>query len=428
MNVKVESIEKNIVQLEIEVESEKFAQGMQKSFLKNAKKYNVPGFRKGKAPRNMIERVYGEQVFYEDAINIVCPEAYDEAIKQEAIDTVDKPEIDIKTMGAGENLVFTAKVTTKPEIELGEYIGVEIKKIEASVSDEDVENELKKAAEKNSRLITIEDRGVLSGDTVLIDFEGFIDTIAFEGGKASNFELVIGSNQFIPGFEDQLIGQKTGEELEVNVSFPEDYGKEELSGKPALFKVTINEIKLKELPVIDDEFAKDVSEFDTLEGYKFNLKNKLIETAEHKAKHETEDSVINKIAENASVEIPKVMIEKHIDSLVYDFNSRLKYQGLELNKYLEIMGMDLNAFREQFSVKAALDVKIQLVVEKISKVEKTEASQEEIYGELEKLAQNYQQETEEFKKHLREEDIEYIKGNLIFKKTIEMLVKSAKQV
>ncbi|MCX8131338.1 MAG: trigger factor [Clostridia bacterium] len=428
MNVKVENIDKNVVQLEIEVDAAKFEEGMQKSFSKNAGRFNIPGFRKGKAPRKMVERYYGEQVLYEDAINIVCPEAYDKAVEENDIHPVERPEIDIKQIGNGENLIFTAKVTTKPEVELGEYKAVEVNKVEVNVTDEDVEKELNKAAEKNARIITVEDRPVQSGDITVIDFEGFIDDVAFEGGKGTNYELTIGSGQFIPGFEDQLIGAKAGDEIDVNVSFPEDYGKEELAGKPALFKVKVNEIKVKELPALDDEFAKDVSEFDTLDAYKDSLKEKLTKDAEHKAKHQTEDAIIDKVVNNASVEIPKVMIEKRIDNLVYDFDMRLRYQGLDINKYIEIMGMDANSFRGQFESRAEGEVKSQLVLEKVSKVENITVADDEVSEEIKKMAENYKQSEEEFKKHLKEDDIEYIKNSLVMKKTVDFIVENAKIV
>ncbi|MCX7842046.1 MAG: trigger factor [Clostridia bacterium] len=428
MNVKVENIEKNVVQLEIEVDAAKFEEGMQKSFIKNAKKFNIPGFRKGKAPRKMVERYYGEQALYEDAINFVCPEAYDEAVEKNNIHPVERPEIDIIQIGNGDNLIFTAKVTVKPEVELGNYKGVEVEKIEVNVADEDVEKELNKVAEKNARIITVEDRPVQSGDTAVIDFEGFIDGVAFEGGKGSNYSLVIGSGHFIPGFEEQLIGVASGSEVDVNVSFPDDYGNDELAGKPALFKVKVNEIKVRELPVLDDEFAKDVSEFDTLDEYKQDLKKKLVEKAEHDAKHQTEDNIIKKVVENAAVDIPQVMIERQIDRHVQDFDLRLRYQGLDLKKYLEVMGMENDAFRAQFVKRAENEVKTHLVLEKISKVENVQASEEELQQEIKKMAGNYRQSEEDFKQHLREEDIEYIKDSVIIRKTVDILVQNAKIV
>lgn len=426
MNVKLENIEKNVVQLEIEVDAAKFEEGMKKSFAKNAKSFNIPGFRKGKAPRNVVERYYGEQVLYEDAINYVCPEAFDEAVESNDVHPVDKPEIDIKQIGNGQNLIFTAKVTVKPEVVLGQYKGVEVEKVEAKITDEDLENELKKVAEKNSRLITVEDRGILKGDTAIIDFEGFIDGEAFNGGSGTDFNLVIGSGQFIPGFEDQLIGAKAGDDVEVNVTFPENYNAAELAGKAAMFKVKVKEIKIKELPEIDDEFAKDISEFETLDAYKEDLRNKLMESAEHKAEHENEDNVINKVVDNATIDIPKVMIEKNTDNIIYDFDMRLRYQGMDLENYLKIMGMDVQTFRGQFADRSEKQVKSQLVLEKISKDENIEASEEEISQEIKKLAENYQQNEEDFKKHLSADDIEYIKGNVIVKKTIDFLVENAK--
>jgi trigger factor len=428
MSVKVENIEKNVVQLEIEVDAAKFEEGMQKSYVKNVKRFNIPGFRKGKAPRKMIERYYGEQVLYEEAINFVCPEAYEKAVEENSLNPVDKPEIDVQQIGEGKNLIFTAKVTLKPEVELGDYVGVEVNKIEINVTDEDVDKELKKAAEKSARIITVEDRPVQDGDITVIDFEGSVDGVPFDGGKATNYSLTIGSGQFIPGFEDQLVGQKVGDQLDVNVNFPEDYGKEELNGKPALFKVKINEIKVKELPDLDDEFAKDVSEFDTLQEYKSDLKKKLVENAEHQAKHDTEDAIIGKIVENATVDIPAVMIEKHIESLVRDFDMRLRYQGLELQKYLEIMGMDLSAFRGQFTNRAENEVKTQLVLEKIAKIENPEVSEDAVNEEIKKLAENYKQSEEEFRKHLGEDDIQYIRENLVIRKTVDFLVSNAKIV
>ena len=428
MNVKVENIEKNVVQLEIVVDAAKFEEGLRKAFAKNASRFNVPGFRRGKAPRKIVERYYGAEVLYEDAFNIVCPEAYDEAISSNNIQPVDRPESDIKQIGQGQDLIFTAKLTVKPEVELGQYMGVEVNKVEVNVTDEDVENEIKRTAERNSRIIDIDDRPLQENDIAVIDFEGFIDGVAFEGGKAENYELTIGSGTFIPGFEDQLIGRNKGDEVDVNVTFPEDYHNKDVAGKPALFKVKINGIKVKELPVIDDEFAKDVSEFDTLEEYKEDVRKKLIKNAEHMAEHELQDNVVAKVVENATVDIPKVMVERHIDNLVSDFDLRLRYQGLDLNKYMEIMGMDTDTFRGQFAQRAENDVKTQLVLEKISKVENVEVTEEEVDNEIKTMAENYRQDVEEFKKHLHDDDIEYIKDNLVMRKTVDLLVKNAKIV
>ncbi|HOM02763.1 MAG TPA: trigger factor [Acetivibrio sp.] len=426
MVVKVEKKDKNIVELEIEVEAAKFEEAVQKAYQKNSQKFSVPGFRRGKAPRNIIERYYGKEVFYEDAINIACADAYDKAIEENDIFPVDRPNINIKKVGEGENLVFTASVTVKPEVELGEYKGVEVEKIEVNITDEDVEKELKAVAEKNARIMSVEDRGIQKGDLADIDFEGFIDGEPFEGGKASGYVLEIGSGTFIDGFEDQLIGGRPGDDIEVNVTFPEDYGKEELAGKPALFKVIVNDVKVKELPEIDDEFAKDVSEFDTLEEYKESIRKKLTEGAEHKAKHELEDKVIAKVMENAQVDIPEVMIERQIDSIVRDYNMRLSYQGLDLDKYLMIMGIDYDTFRSQLRDRAHDDIKRQLVLEKVAKVEDMKVSDEEFDEETEKIAKSYNMEQEDFKKHLRDDDIEYIKATILFKKAVDFLVQSAK--
>lgn len=423
MNVKVMNIEKNVVQLEIEVDAAKFEEGMQKSFLKNAKRFNIPGFRKGKAPRKIVERYYGEQVLYEDAINFVCPEAYDEAVEKNNIHPVDMPEIDIKQIGGGQNLIFIAKVTVKPEVQLGDYKGVEVKKVEVNITDEDVQRELNRIAERNSRIITVEDRPVQAGDIVDIDFEGFVDGEPFEGGESQNYSLVIGSGHFIPGFEEQLIGANAGDSVDVNVTFPEDYHRNELAGKHALFRVKINEIKVKELPVIDDEFAKDVSEFDTLEEYKADIRKKLVEKAEREARNRMEDEIIEKVVENACVDIPRVMIEKRIDGYMAEYNYGFQHRGTSLEEYMEMMGVDEKTFREGFVKKAEKEVKTQLVLEKVGQVENIDASKEEIDEEIEKMAKNY---GEEFKKHLDDDDIKYIKSTVIVRKTVDFLFENAK--
>ena len=428
MSVKMEKKEKNIIQLEIEVDAAKFEEGLHKSYLKNVKRFNVPGFRKGKAPRSIVERHYGEEVLYEDAINIVCSEAYDKAVEENDIHPVDRPDIDIKQIGKGQNLIFVADVTVRPEVTLGQYKGVEVEKVKAMVTEDDVDKEIEKIAEKSARLITVEDRGIEKGDIADLDFEGFIDGVPFEGGKASGYRLEIGSGNFIEGFEEQLMGAKPGDDVEVNVTFPEDYSSEELAGKAALFKVIINDVKIKELPVLDDEFAKDVSEFDTLEEYKSDIRKKLTEAAEHKATHETEDRIINKVNENSSVDIPDVMIQKHIDNLIRDFDSRLRQQGLDLEKYLSIMDMGYVDFRSQFEKRAEAEVKTQLVLDAVCKAENIQATEDEFNEELIKIAENYQQDLEQFKQHLQKNDIEYIKDTIKIRKTIGLMVENAKIV
>lgn len=428
MSVKVENVEKNVVRLEIELDAATFEDGIKKAYFKNVRKFNVPGFRKGKAPRNIIERYYGEQVFYEDAINEVFPEAYEKAVEENKLDPVERPSIDIKQIGKGENLVLTATVTVKPEVELGQYKNVEVEKKAVLVTEADVEKEIESVADKNSRLVSVEDRAIQNNDTAVIDFEGFLDGVAFEGGKGEDYSLVIGSGHFIPGFEEQLVGVSAGADVDVNVTFPEDYQQKELAGKLANFKVKVKEIKVKEIPQIDDEFVKDVSEFDTLEEYKADIRKKITESAEHKAKHETEDEVIKKVVENAKVEIPDVMVENRIDSIVRDFDYRLRYQGLELAKYLEIMGRSMDEFRSEFKERAADEVKTQLVLEKVKNTEEITATEEEITEELSNLAKNYNQDVEEFKKHISADDMEYVTAMVTSRKTIDLLVESAKIV
>ena len=426
MNVKTEQIEKNIVQLEIEVDAAKFEEGMQKAYIKNAKRFNIPGFRKGKAPRKIIERYYGDVVFYEDAINIVCPEAYDEAVKETKIEPIGQPELDIKQIGNGENLIFTAKVTVKPEVVLGEYKGIEVDKIEYNVTEQDVADELKKMQEKNSRLVTIEDRPVQNGDQTVIDFEGFVDGEVFEGGKGENYNLEIGSGQFIPGFEEQLIGKSIGEEVEVNVSFPEEYHAENLAGKPALFKVKVNQIKFKELPELDDEFVKDVSEFDTLDELKQDIQKRMTEEAERKEKQELENAIVDKVVDAATVEIPAIMIENQLDHIARDFDMRLRSQGLDLEKYMQLTGSDMTKFKEQFTSQADKQVKTSLVLEKVGKEEAIAVSDEDFEKEIEKMAEGYKMEVDKLKSMLRPEDMDSIKEDMVITNAVELLVQNAK--
>ena len=339
MNCKVEKTEKaNEVKLEITIEADKFENAMKKVYFQNAKYFNIPGFRKGKAPMNIVEKYYGAQIFYEDAFNEVATEAYDEALAENKIEAVSKPEVDIIQMEKGKDVIFTAVVQTKPEVELAKYKGVEIAKVEYKVEEKDIEHELGHMQEHNSRLITIEDRALENGDISTIDFEGFVDGVAFEGGKAENYELEIGSGALIPVFEDQMVGMKAGEEKEINVKFPEEYFSSELAGKDATFKVKVHEIKKKELPELDDEFAKDVSEFDTLEELKASIKEKLEKSNEQRAKYETEEAAIKAVCENSKLDIPSGMIELEVDNMLKDFEQRLSYQGLKLEQYLNMIG------------------------------------------------------------------------------------------
>ncbi len=426
MSVKIENVEKNVVKLEIEVAAEVFQECMNKAFNKNRMRFNIPGFRKGKAPRAMVERYYGEQALYEDAINFACADAYDKAIDENDIQPVDRPEIDIVQIGNGQSFIFTATVTVKPEVELGEYTGLSAQKDEVVVTDADVEAELNKIAERNSKLVTIEDRAIQQGDTVNIDFEGSVDGVPFPGGTATGYTLVIGSGSFIPGFEDQLVGVSTGSEAEVNVTFPEDYHSEELKGKAAVFKVKVNEIKYKQLPEINDDFASDVSEFETLDEYKTDIRAKLTEQAQSQADRKFEDDIIKKAVDNATVEIPEVMVNHRLDDMMRQFDMQLRYQGMNLEGYLKMMGMDESQIRNDYREHALSDVKTQLVMDKIAQTENIEVTPEEYDAELEQMAQRYRQSVEEMKKHLREDDIEYIKNSVERKKTVALLVDKAK--
>ncbi|HHY78183.1 MAG TPA: trigger factor [Clostridiales bacterium] len=422
MSSKLEKLEKNVATLEITVSAEKLEEGIAKAYIKNAKKFNIPGFRKGKAPRKLIEKYYGEGIFYEDAINEVCPEAYEEAIKEHNLEPVDRPSIDILEIESGKGIVFKAEVTVKPEVELGQYKGIEVEKKEYNVTDEDVENELEILRNRNARIIDVTDRPVKRGDIVTIDFKGFIDDKEFEGGSAENYKLEIGSGRFIPGFEEQLIGATIGNEVDVNVTFPEDYRSEELAGKPALFKVTVKEIKEKELLPLDDEFAKDVSEFDTLEELKADIKRKKLEEAERMAKNEYENDLIKKVVQNAKVDIPEVMIDNQIESMIRDFDYQLRFQGLDLDSYMKYMNISYEEMKQSYKEAAEDRVKTQLVMEAITKAENIEVTDEELEAEVEKTAKQYNQDVEKFRKSLRERDIEYIREGLQLQKTIDFLV------
>ena len=425
MNCKVEKTENaNEVKLEITVDAEKFENAMKKVYFQNAKYINIPGFRKGKAPMNIVEKYYGEEIFYEDAFNEVATEAYEEALTENKIDVVSRPEVDIAQMEKGKDLIFTAVVQTKPEVKLGKYKGIELKKIEYNVTDEDIEHELGHMADRNSRLVTVEDRPVENGDITVIDFEGFVDGVAFEGGKAENHELTIGSNTFIPGFEDQIIGMKTGEEKDINVKFPEEYFSEELKGKDATFKVKLHEIKKKELPELNDDFAKDTSEFDTLEELKKSIKEKLEEENKNKAKYETEDAAIKAVSDATEVEIPSGMIETEIDNMVRDIETRLSYQGMKLDQYLEMMGKSMEDFRKEYEEQAKTSVKTRLTLEAIEKAEKIEPSDEEVDKKLKEMAAMYGKKEDELA--LNEQFMNYIKDSLKGEAVIKFIVDNAK--
>lgn len=425
MSIKVEKTEnKNEVKLEFTIEAEKFEQGMKTVYKKNARYFNIPGFRKGKAPYNIVEKHYGPEIFYEDAFNEVVPEVYEEAIKANNLEVVSSPKIDVTQMEKGKELVFTAVVQIKPEVKLGKYKGIEIPKIEYTVSDEDIEKEIESIADKNSRLVTVQDRAVEDKDVAVIDFEGFVDGVAFEGGKAENHELEIGSHSFIDGFEDQVIGMKVGEEKEINVKFPEKYFSEDLAGKDAMFKVKLHEIKKKELPKIDDEFAKDVSEYDTLEELKASIRKRDEEENEHRAKHEKEDAAIKAVCDNAEVDIPSGMIETELSRIMQDMDMNLSYQGLNLAKYLQMIGKTEEDFKKDYEEQAKESVKSRLVLEAVSKDAKIEVTDADIAEKLEELAKSYGKSKEDLEKN--EELKKYVKENLNYEKTIDYILSNAK--
>ncbi len=426
MNSKLENTKNaNEVKLEITVEAEKFDAAIKKVYFKSAKYFNIPGFRKGKAPMQIVEKYYGKEIFYEDAFNEVAEEALEEAVKENNIEVVSRPNIDVKQIEKGKDLIFEATMQTKPEAELGKYKGIEIKKIEYNVTDEDIEHELGHMQEHNSRLVSIDDRAVESGDIATIDFEGFVDGVAFEGGKAENHDLEIGSNTFIPGFEDQVIGMKIDEEKDIVVTFPKEYFSKELAGKEATFKVKVHEIKKKELPELDDEFAKDVSEFDTLKELKEDIKAKKEKQNEERAKYETQDAVIKALCEDMKVEIPTGMIELEVENMLKDIEQRLSYQGLKLEQYLQMMGKTEEDIKKEYEPQAIEGIKSRLALEAVIKAEKIEATDSELEEKMKEMAKNYGKENDE--EFLKNENVKnYIKQGIASEKAIDFLVKNAK--
>ncbi|MBR4110979.1 MAG: trigger factor [Clostridia bacterium] len=427
MNAKVEKLENSQVKIEITIEAEKFEEAMQKAFFRNAKHFSVPGFRKGKAPRNIVERHYGESILYEEAFNIAAPDVFDEVIKENNIEAVSSPEIDITQIGSGKDLVFTAVVTVKPEIKLGKYKGLKVAKKDYPVTDKEVDEHIKEMAEKNARIVTADKRHKLKkGDTAVIDFEGFVDGVAFEGGKAEGHSLEIGSGAFIPGFEDQLVGMKIEEEKEIEVTFPEEYFSQELAGKPATFKVKLNEIKMKELPEIDDEFAKDVSEFDTLAELKEDVKEHIQEENEKRAKFEEEEEAIKAVLDKTEVEIPRVMVDNEIDGYIKDLETRLSYQGLKLDMYLDMMGKNILDVRKEYEEKAENNVKTRLVLEEIFKQEELEVKEEDVNEKLAEFAKSYGRDADEFVKNATEQMKEYVKEELKYTIAVKFIMANAK--
>ena len=426
MSVQVEKLEKNMAKLTVEVSAEDFKAAIKKAFNKNKNRFAIPGFRKGKAPQAMIEKMYGEGVFYEDAADEAINASYAEAMKESGLDIVSRPEVTIEKIGKDEPFVYSALVTVKPEVTLGQYKGVEVEKADASVSAEDVEAELKKVQEQNARLLTVEDRGVEDGDQTVIDFEGFVDGKGFEGGKAEDYPLTIGSHSFIDTFEEQLIGKKIGEECEVNVTFPTEYHAADLAGKPATFKVTVKEIKVKELPELNDEFASEVSEFDTLDEYKKDVEKKLAEKKEIEANSKNEDAVVAKVVENASMEIPDKMIDAQAENMVQDMARRMQSQGLSLDMYLKYTGMTVEQMKEQARPDAEKRIRTRLVLEAVAKAENIQISDEKVDEEVAKMAEAYKMEVEKLKSYMSESDVKQMKEDLAVQQAVDLLVAEAK--
>lgn len=424
-----EKKDKNEGELTVEVSAEQFTLALDRAFKKVVQKVNVPGFRKGKVPRPIFEKRFGVEALYQDAVDIILQDTYSKAIDEVGIFPVDRPEIDVTQVEKGKSFIYTAKVTVKPEVELGEYKGIEVESKEFTVSDEDIENELKSRQERVASIDIVDDEDATleSGDHTLIDFEGFVDGEAFEGGQAENFSLVIGSGTFIPGFEDQMIGMKKGEERDVNVTFPEQYHSEELAGQPALFKVKLNEIKRQVLPALDDEFAKDVSEFDTLEEFKQDLRNKLEEKAKADAENYKRDAIVEKVAENATIDIPQAMIHTEAHNMVHEFEDRLRMQGLNLETYEQFTGIGHDQLQEQFKENAEKRVRVNLTLEAIANKEEIHATEEEVDAELEKMAGTYNRSKEEVKTILEAQGVfKNLKEDLRMRKTIDFLVEQSK--
>lgn len=415
-------VETNVYELEITVDAETFTEACKKAYLKQRKSIQIPGFRKGKATQGMIEKVYGEGAFYEEALEIVYPEAVGAAFEEAGLNVIDQPsDVEFPTMSKTEGVVIKMKVTTYPEVKLGEYKGIKGKMLDTDATDEDVETELKNMQERNSRLVTVEDRESAMGDTCDINFEGFVDGVAFDGGKGENYPLELGSSSFIPGFEEQVAGHKAGEEFDVNVTFPEQY-EPSLAGKDAVFKCKINEIKAKELPELDDEFAKDVSEFDTLDELKDDLKKQIAERKEANAKTDFENQIIEQICENMEVEIPECMFTQKCDEMVQDYAYRLQMQGLDLNTYLQYLGQTMDQFKEQFMEGAKQQVKTKLALDAIVKAENIEASEEEIEAEVNKLAEQYNMEADKIKAAV---PAEQLSADITTRKAVDFIVDNA---
>lgn len=422
MSVQVENLEKNMAKLTIEVPAEELEKAIQAAYMKEKSKISIPGFRKGKVPRTMIEKMYGPEIFFEDAANTLISQEYPKAVDESGLDVVSRPKIDVTQIEKGKPFIFTAEVAVKPEVTLGTYMGIQVAKEDVSVTDEELDAEIDKERESNARMITVEDRPVADGDTAVIDYEGFVDGEAFEGGKAENQPLVIGSHSFIDTFEEQLVGKNTGEEVVVNVTFPEEYHAPELAGKPAVFHVKINEIKSKELPELDDEFAQDVSEFDTLAEYRDSVKEKLLKRKETEAEHKREEEAIQKIVEDSQMEIPEAMIDTQVRSMVDDFANRIAQQGLSMEQYMQFTGMTIEQMQEQMQPDALKRIQNSLVLEAIAKDQDIQISEEEVEEELGKMAQMYGMPVDELKKLIGDSEKDSIKLDLSIQKAVKLVM------
>ena len=425
MSLQVEKLEKNMAKLTVEVPAEEVEAALQNAYLKNRKQISVPGFRKGKVPRQMIEKMYGPEVFYDDAANALIQKAYPQAADECELEIVSRPTVDIVQLEKGKSFIFTAEVAVKPEVTLGQYKGIEVEKADTTATDEEVAAELDKEREANSRTITVEDRAVQDGDMTVIDFEGFVDGEAFEGGKGTDYPLTIGSGAFIPGFEEKLVGAEIGKEVEVDVTFPEEYHAKELAGKPAVFKCTVKEIKVKELPELDDDFAQDVSDFDTLEEYKADVRKKVEEKKAADAKAKKEDAVIEKIIEGAAMEIPDAMVETQAERMVDEFAQRLQMQGLTMEQYLQFTGGNVQALVEQSKPQALKRIQSRLVLEAVAAAENLTASDEELDAELGRMAEQYKMEVEKLKEMFTEEDLKSVREDLAIQKAVELVTDAA---
>ena len=428
MSYTVENLEKSMAKITITVDADAFEEAMVKSYNKNKKNISIQGFRKGKAPRKMVEKLYGPEVFYEDAANFAIPDAYEEAAKESGLEIVSRPEIDVVEIEKGKDFIFTATVAVKPEVTLGDYKGIEVETKTVKVMAADVNAEIDKVREQNSRMITVENRGIKKDDTAVIDFEGFVDGEPFQGGKGEDYSLVIGSHSFIDTFEDQLVGKKAGEEVDVNVTFPEEYHEASLKGKPALFKVTVKEIKKKELPKLDDEFASEVSEFETLKEYKASVKKNLTERRKEEAKREKENEVVEKVVENITVELPEPMVDEQTQQMIQEFAGRLSSQGLSFDQYMQMTGMTVDALMGQMKPEAEKRIRTRLALEAIVDAEKIKATAKDIDKEIENMANMYQMEVDKIKEMIGDAEKEQIGKDLAVQKAVDFVVKNAVEV